>query len=146
MTSKRKGSSTRRAPETYVVRTPICPVVIQFVSIVMQMQNSMIECPQGRAILDGHRHGNRRVRNLRPPRDHDTHGWKPFLTAQEIQKVVIVALTSWVFAVVTLVYNGRFNPILFLVCVGFITLLLSLTSGLCVLIARVIQEQGFRSK
>jgi hypothetical protein len=96
--------------------------------------------------LDGHRHLNRPVRTLHPPHDNDNHGWKPFFTPQEIEKVIVVTLTSWVFAAITLLCSGRFNPVLFLVCVGFITLLLSLTSGLCVLIARVIQERGSRSK
>ena len=146
MTSKRKGLPTRRVLQTYVVRTPICPVVIPFVSILVSVENSMIERPQGRTILDGHRHLNRRVRTLRPPHDPDSHGWKSFLTPQEIEKVVVVALTSWVFAAITLLCSGRFNPVLFLVCVGFITLLLSLTSGLCVLIARVMQERVPRSK
>ena len=146
MTSKRKGLSTRRVLQTYIVRTPICPVVIPFVSVVMQAQNSIIECPQGHTILDGHQHLNRPARTLRPPHDPDSHGWKSFLTPQEIEKVVVVALTSWVFAAITLLCSGRFNPVLFLVCVGFITLLLSLTSGLCVLIGRVMQERVPRSK
>ena len=94
--------------------------------------------------MNGHRHLNRPVRILRPPHDHDNHGWKSFLTPQEIEKVAVVAFTSWVFAAITLLCSGRFNPVLFLVCVGFITLLLSLTSGLCVLIGRVMQERVSR--
>ena len=90
--------------------------------------------------MDRHRHLNRPAPTLHSPHDNDGHEWKLFLTPREIEKLAVVVLTSWVFAAITLVCNGRFNPIRFLVCVGFITVLLVLTSGLCVLIAMALQK------
>ena len=62
------------------------------------------------------------------------------LTPKDIENVVVVLTTSWVFAAATLACFSKFNPLLFLIVVGFVTLLTVLSCGLSLLTAIVLRE------
>jgi hypothetical protein len=72
-------------------------------------------------------------------------GWRTVVTPDDAENVLLVLVTSWIVSAVALVYLGKFNLILLLIAVGFVTVLVVLSSGLSLLTAIVLQKVALRS-
>ncbi len=85
------------------------------------------------------------AQSLRPRHASKTHGWKELLTPSDVENVLLVLATSWVFAAATLVCLDKFNLILFTTVVGFVTLLVVSNCALALLAAITLQKPCRRS-
>ena len=73
-------------------------------------------------------------------RDRNDRAQRQILTPQDAENVLVVVVISWIFAAGALALNGKFNLILLLVSVGFVTVLVVLSSGLSLLTAIALQK------
>jgi hypothetical protein len=72
--------------------------------------------------------------------DRNDRAQRQILTPQDAENVLVVVVISWIFAAGALALNGKFNLILLLVSVGFVTVLVVLSSGLSLLTAIALQK------
>jgi hypothetical protein len=72
--------------------------------------------------------------------DRNDRAQRQILTPQDAENVLVVVLISWIFAAGALVLNGKFNLTLLLISVGFVTVLVVLSSGLFLLTAIALQK------
>jgi hypothetical protein len=79
------------------------------------------------------------------PNDKDRWG-RQIVTPQDVESVLVVVGSSWIFAAVALVLYGKLNLILLLTVIGFVTGLVMLSSGLSVLTVIVLQKLSVRFK
>ncbi len=77
------------------------------------------------------------------PNSKDRRG-KRIETPQDVESVLVVVGSSWIFAAVVLVGYGKLNLILLLTVIGFVTVLVMLSSGLSVLIGIALQKLSLR--
>ncbi len=75
-----------------------------------------------------------------PVRHHEQGGWGPILTPQDAGNLLVVIITSWITAIGTLVALGRFHVGLMLTVLGFVTVLIVLSTGVSLLIAAMVQK------
>jgi hypothetical protein len=80
------------------------------------------------------------AQTLHPVHDSRDRGWRQILTPQDAENVFAVVVISWIFAAVALVCIGKFNLILLLVAVGFVTVLVVLSSVLSLLTTIALQK------
>ncbi len=73
-------------------------------------------------------------------RDRNDRAQRQILTPQDAENVLVVVVISWIFAAGALALNGKFNLILLLISVGFVTVLVVLSSGLSLLTAIALQK------
>jgi hypothetical protein len=71
---------------------------------------------------------------------------RQIVTPQDVESVLVVVGSSWIFAAAALVVFGKLNLILLLAVVGFVTVLVVLSSGLSVLIGIALQKLSVRVK
>jgi hypothetical protein len=72
--------------------------------------------------------------------DRNDRAQRQILTPQDAENVLVVVVISWIFAAGALVLNGKFNLTLLLISVGFVTVLVVLSSGLSLLTAIALQK------
>jgi hypothetical protein len=72
--------------------------------------------------------------------DRNDRAQRQILTPQDAENVLVVVVISWIFAAGALVLNGKFNLTLLLISVGFVTVLVVLSSGLFLLTAIALQK------
>jgi hypothetical protein len=65
---------------------------------------------------------------------------KRIVTPQDVESVLMVVGSSWICAAIALVLLGKLNLILLLAVVGFVTVLVVLSSGLSVLTVIALQK------
>ncbi|WP_457092859.1 hypothetical protein [Microvirga sp. P5_D2] len=73
-------------------------------------------------------------------RHHEQGGWGSILTPQDAGNLLIVIITSWITAIGTLIALGRFHVGLMLTVLGFVTVLIVLSTGVSLLIAAMVQK------
>jgi hypothetical protein len=79
------------------------------------------------------------------PNGKDRRG-RQIVTPQDVESVLVVVGSSWIFAAVTLVLYGKLNLILLLAVIGVVTGLVMLSSDLSVLVGIVLQKLSVRFK
>jgi hypothetical protein len=83
-------------------------------------------------------------------KDHARNGRdpvrRPVVAAHDAENLLVVIVTSWIFAAAALVFYGKFNLILLLIAGGFVTVLLVLTSALSLFSAVTLQKLASRLK
>jgi hypothetical protein len=68
------------------------------------------------------------------------------VAAQDAENLLVVIVTSWIFAAAALVFYGKFNLLLLLIAGGFVTGLVVLSSALSLLSAVTVRKLASRSK
>jgi hypothetical protein len=81
-----------------------------------------------------------RARNRRDPER------RPVVAAQDAENLLMVIVTSWIFAAAALVFYGKFNLLLLLIAGGFVTGLVVLSTALSLLSAVTVRKLASRSK
>jgi hypothetical protein len=68
------------------------------------------------------------------------------MAAEDAENLLVVIVTSWIFAAAALVFYGKFNLILLLIAGGFVTGLVVLTSALSLFSAVTVRKLASRPK
>jgi hypothetical protein len=87
--------------------------------------------------------GNNSTSHARNRRDPERG---PVVAAQDAENLLVVIVTSWIFAAGALVFYGKFNLLLLLIAGGFVTGLVVLSSALSLLSAVTVRKLASRSK